>query len=81
MLTFSLLDSKYFPYNSRVKGQGQKRETIMLFATPESTDGLGTSNQTVPEGNALTSILNNLSLTIFITPLFLQNTSDFFPNQ
>ena len=27
------------------------------LATPETTDGLGTSTQTIPEGNALTSVL------------------------
>ena len=44
------------------KCQPQK---YLLFATPETTDGLGKSTQTISEGNALRSVLSNLSLTIF----------------
>ena len=48
---------------------------FLVFATPETTDGLGTSTQTIPEGNALTSVFNNLSLAIFLALLFLHNTA------
>ena len=36
--------------------------------------------RTIPEGNALTSVLSNLSLTVFRTLLFLHSICDFFPS-
>ena len=42
-------------------------EAVVKFASTETTDGLGTSTQTIPQGNALMSVLSNLSLTIILT--------------
>ena len=52
----------------------------MLFSTPETirTDWIYISTQTVPDSNALTSVLTNVSITIFITLFVLHNTCAFF---
>ena len=60
-------------------GSRKTREAHCCIRHSRTTDRLGTSTQTVPEGNALTSVLTNLSLTVF-QKLFLHNTCDFSPS-
>ena len=50
------------------------------FATPETTDRLGASTQAIPEGNALTIVLNNLSVTILPNNIVFSQYMRLFPS-
>ena len=50
------------------------------FATPETMDRLGASTQAIPEGNPLTIVLNNLSVTILPNNIVFSQYMRLFPS-